>query len=63
ETLVEKDLIAFGSPEDVARVARKYAEAGLTHFLAIPNFGGLEHKKVLRSMEQLAKEVVPAFRA
>jgi alkanesulfonate monooxygenase SsuD/methylene tetrahydromethanopterin reductase-like flavin-dependent oxidoreductase (luciferase family) len=61
ELLVEKDLLAFGSPEDVIRVARRYREAGLTHFLAIPNFGGLEHKKVLRSMELLAKHVFPVF--
>ncbi|MFQ5521760.1 MAG: LLM class flavin-dependent oxidoreductase [Candidatus Methylomirabilia bacterium] len=62
ELLVEKALIAFGSPEDVLAVARRYEAAGLTHFLAITNFGGLEHKKVLRSMELLAREVLPAFR-
>jgi alkanesulfonate monooxygenase SsuD/methylene tetrahydromethanopterin reductase-like flavin-dependent oxidoreductase (luciferase family) len=61
ELLVEKNLIAFGSPEEITRVAQRYAEAGLTHFLAITNFGGLEHKKVLRSMELLAKHVFPAF--
>ncbi len=61
EVLVEKDLVAFGSPADVARVARRYEDAGLTHFLAITNFGGLEHKKVLRSMELMAKHVLPAF--
>lgn len=61
ETLVEKDLIAFGSPDDVARVVERYADAGLTHVLAITNFGGLEAKKVLRSMELLAKHVVPRF--
>ena len=61
ETLIEKDLIAFGSPEDIIRVARRYQEAGLTHFLAIANFGGLDHGKVLRSMELMAKEVLPAF--
>lgn len=61
ELLVEKNLVAFGSPDEVARVARRYEEAGLTHFLAIANFGGLEHKKVLHSMELLAKHVVPEF--
>lgn len=61
ETLVEKELIAFGNPDDVARVARRYADAGLTHFLAISNFGGLEHRRVLRSMELMAKEVLPRF--
>lgn len=61
ELLAQKDLIAFGNPEDVIRVARRYEEAGLTHFLATTNFGGLEHKKVLRSMELLARHVFPAF--
>ena len=61
ETLVEKDLIAYGSPDDIARVARRYADAGLTHFLAISNFGGLEHRRVLRSMELIAKHVLPKF--
>lgn len=62
ETLVEKDLIAFGSPDDITRVAERYAEAGLTHFLAISNFGGLPHDRVLRSMELIAKHVMPRFR-
>jgi alkanesulfonate monooxygenase SsuD/methylene tetrahydromethanopterin reductase-like flavin-dependent oxidoreductase (luciferase family) len=61
DLLVEKNLIAFGSPDEVIRVARLYADAGLTHFLAITNFGGLEHKKVLRSMELMAKHVFSAF--
>jgi alkanesulfonate monooxygenase SsuD/methylene tetrahydromethanopterin reductase-like flavin-dependent oxidoreductase (luciferase family) len=61
ELLVEKNLIAYGSPEDVIRVARAYETAGLTHFLAIANFGGLPHDKVLRSMELMAKHVLPAF--
>lgn len=62
ELLIEKNLIAFGSPEDVVRVARLYEQAGLTDFLAITNFGGLAHAKVLRSMELMAKHVLPAFR-
>jgi natural product biosynthesis luciferase-like monooxygenase protein len=62
ETLVDKHLIAFGSPEDVIRVARLYEQAGLTDFLAITNFGGLDHTKVLRSMELMARHVFPAFK-
>ncbi len=61
ELLVQKNLIAFGSPEDVIRVARAYAQAGLTDFLAITNFGGLAHGRVLRSMELMARHVLPAF--
>jgi alkanesulfonate monooxygenase SsuD/methylene tetrahydromethanopterin reductase-like flavin-dependent oxidoreductase (luciferase family) len=61
DLLVQKNLIAFGSPEDVIRVARGYEQAGLTDFLAITNFGGLTHAKVLRSMELMARHVLPAF--
>ena len=61
ETLVEKSLIAFGSPEDVIRVARLYQEAGYTDYLAIMNFGGLPQARVLRSMELMARHVLPAF--
>jgi alkanesulfonate monooxygenase SsuD/methylene tetrahydromethanopterin reductase-like flavin-dependent oxidoreductase (luciferase family) len=61
ERLVEKDLIAFGGPGDIIRIARRYETLGLTHFLAIVNFGGLPHAHVLRSMERMAKDVLPAF--
>jgi alkanesulfonate monooxygenase SsuD/methylene tetrahydromethanopterin reductase-like flavin-dependent oxidoreductase (luciferase family) len=62
DTLVQKNLVACGSPEDVIRVARVYEQAGLTDFLAIMNFGGLSHDRVLRSMQLMASHVLPAFR-
>ncbi len=40
-------------------MARLYEAAGFTHLLAINNFGGLPHKRVLRSMELLARHVQP----
>lgn len=55
QPLIERDLVAFGSPDDLARIAGRYRDAGLTHFLAMANFGGLEHEAVLRSMELMAK--------
>ena len=59
ETLLEQDVVALGDPDEILRVAGRYAAAGFTHFLAIANFGGLPHKRVLRSMERLAKYVLP----
>lgn len=59
--LVKKDLVAFGNPEEIVRIARKYEAAGLTEFLAIMNFGGMEHRQVLKSMELMAQEVLPCF--
>ena len=46
-------------PTRSLRVARRYEAAGFTHFLAIANFGGLPHKRVLRSMELMARHVLP----
>lgn len=61
ETLVEQNVVAFGDPEEIVRVARLYESAGFTHFLAICNFGGLPHKQVLCSMELIARHVIPRF--
>ena len=54
-------MVAFGDPDEIVRVARLYEEAGFTNLLAISNFGGLPHKRVLRSMELLARHVLPRF--
>jgi alkanesulfonate monooxygenase SsuD/methylene tetrahydromethanopterin reductase-like flavin-dependent oxidoreductase (luciferase family) len=62
DTLVDQDVVAFGDPDEITRVAHVYERAGFTDFLAIPNFGGLPHKRVLRSMELMAKHVLPRFR-
>ena len=61
ETLVAQNVVAFGDPDEIVRVARLYEAAGFTHFLAIANFGGLPHMQVLRSMELMARHVLPRF--
>ncbi|HET8576642.1 MAG TPA: LLM class flavin-dependent oxidoreductase [Methylomirabilota bacterium] len=61
DVLVQQNVVAFGDPEEIVRVARLYEAAGFTHFLAIPNFGGLPHKQVLRSLELLSRHVLPRF--
>lgn len=61
DTLVEQDVVAFGDPEEIVRVARRYEAAGFTQLLAINNFGGLPHKQALRSMELMARHVLPRF--
>lgn len=54
---------AFGSPERVIAQMKRYMhEAGATSFLHQMRIGGLEHKKVMRSMELYAKHVMPALR-
>lgn len=61
ELLIEKDLVAFGDPDEIIRIARCYEQAGLTDFLIIANFGGLPHKQVLASLELISKQVLPVF--
>ena len=54
---------AFGSPERVVTQMKRYMhEAGATSFLHQMRIGGLEHKKVMRSMELYAKHVMAALR-
>jgi alkanesulfonate monooxygenase SsuD/methylene tetrahydromethanopterin reductase-like flavin-dependent oxidoreductase (luciferase family) len=53
----------FGSPERVIQLMTRYLQrTGTTHWMAQMRIGGLEHQKVLRSMELFAKHVMPALR-
>ena len=53
----------FGSPERVIGQMKRYMhEAEATSFLHQMRIGGLEHKKVMRSMELFAQDVMPALR-
>ena len=47
----------------VTEMKRYMHEAGATSFLHQMRIGGLEHKKVMRSMELYAKHVMPELRA
>jgi len=54
---------AFGSPERVVTQMKRFMhEAGATSFMHQMRIGGLEHKKVMQSMELFSKHVMPALR-
>jgi alkanesulfonate monooxygenase SsuD/methylene tetrahydromethanopterin reductase-like flavin-dependent oxidoreductase (luciferase family) len=54
----------FGSPERVATMLKRYlGRTGMNHIALEMRIGGLEHKKVMRSMELFAKHVMPEVRA
>ncbi len=54
----------FGSPERVAAMLTRYLHrTGMNHIALEMRIGGLEHKKVMRSMELFAREVMPEVRA
>ena len=52
----------FGSPERVIQQLRYYmSRTRINHWMLWFKIGGLEHQKVLRSMELFVKEVMPAL--
>ena len=55
---------AFGSPERVTEEMNQYMhKLGVNNFILWNRIGGLEHKKIIRSMELFAEHVMPAVRA
>ncbi len=54
---------AFGSPERVTEILKHYMhKLGVENFIIQMRIGGLEHDKVMRSMNLFANEVMPALR-
>lgn len=54
----------FGSPERVAGMLKRYLHrTGTNHIALEMRIGGLEHRKVMRSLELFAREVMPEVRA
>jgi alkanesulfonate monooxygenase SsuD/methylene tetrahydromethanopterin reductase-like flavin-dependent oxidoreductase (luciferase family) len=61
EDLEAREQLLIGTPEDVVNTLRKYQEIGCDHIMMLTNFGGLPHDKVLKSLELISQEVMPAF--
>lgn len=62
DTIV-KDGANFGTVDDVIeKLTMLRDDIGVTHYIGWFNVGGLDHKKVMRSMERFAEEVMPALR-
>lgn len=61
EDLQAREQLLIGSPEDVIQMIRRYQEIGMDHVMMLMNFGALPHEKVMKSMELVAREVMPAF--
>ena len=57
---VEEDLVWFGDAASVSQRMRWLRdECGVTYVLALMSFGGMEHEKVMKSMELFARKVMP----
>jgi alkanesulfonate monooxygenase SsuD/methylene tetrahydromethanopterin reductase-like flavin-dependent oxidoreductase (luciferase family) len=63
DRIVASGSVVCGSPDQVAeRIAEIHDLCGITHYLAWTRIGGLEHGKVLRSMELMRDRVMPQVR-
>ena len=61
--MIEEDLVWFGDPENIRnRIRWLRDECKVSHVLLFMHFGGLEHEKVMKSMELFATKVMPEFR-
>jgi alkanesulfonate monooxygenase SsuD/methylene tetrahydromethanopterin reductase-like flavin-dependent oxidoreductase (luciferase family) len=52
----------IGTPETCVKKLKALQQAGIDYFICNFAFGGLDHQKVLRSMDLCAREVMPHFR-
>lgn len=63
EGLREGGVVYVGEPDGLIReIETLYDETGLQHLICWMRFGGLEHEKVLRSLELFAEKIIPHFR-
>jgi len=63
DQLVEGDAVICGDPDFVVEKLHKYQQIyGFTEVLCWTRLGGLDHRKVLRSMELMQNKVIPHLR-
>ena len=58
---MRQDVILFGSPDDISQRVQLLHDSGVENIIFFVNFGGIEHRKVLDSLELFAREVMPHF--
>src|SRR5256886_11155522 len=57
------DRILIGGPEKVIAKIRRFVDAyGMTHLICRMFFPGMPHAHIMRGLELLAREVIPAFK-
>jgi len=59
EQRIRDGIIAVGTPAEILKLFRTYREMGVDQMLTWVQFGGLEHSKIIRSMELIGKHVLP----
>jgi probable F420-dependent oxidoreductase len=62
DRLMEDRLIIGGPDQCIPKIRRFVEEHGMTHLICRTFFPGMPHAHVMRELELVAKEVMPAFR-
>jgi alkanesulfonate monooxygenase SsuD/methylene tetrahydromethanopterin reductase-like flavin-dependent oxidoreductase (luciferase family) len=57
-----ENVTLFGTPDLVAERIERLREAGVENLIFFVNYGGIENRKVLASLELFAKDVMPRFK-
>ena len=58
----QQRLALFTTPEDTVAILREYEKTGVTHVIAMVNFGGVPMGDVRRTLELMSKDVLPKFK-
>jgi len=56
-----ENVMLFGTPDDLTARIKHLEKSGVDKIIFFINFGGIEHQKVLNSLDLFAKEVMPNF--
>jgi alkanesulfonate monooxygenase SsuD/methylene tetrahydromethanopterin reductase-like flavin-dependent oxidoreductase (luciferase family) len=60
---LKKDRFLIGGPAEIIRALKPFVEQyGMTHLICRLFFPGMPHRHIMRELELLAKEIMPAFR-
>ena len=62
DNIKQERLALFTTPEDTVAILREYEKTGVTHVIAMVNFGGVPMGDVRRTLELMSKEVLPKFK-
>ena len=61
DTIRKEKLAVFTTPENACAIFQEYEKIGVTHIIAMVNFGGVPMTDVRRTLELMSKEIFPEF--
>ncbi|MGH7811132.1 MAG: LLM class flavin-dependent oxidoreductase [Candidatus Binatia bacterium] len=62
DTIKDEKLAIFSTPDDACAILREYEKIGVTHVIAMVNFGGVPMADVRQTLELMSREVFPSFK-